>query len=48
MKEIEIKAKLRNKNEVIKKLKLLGCKFEKVVTQKRCSLCTKDRHDKGF
>jgi len=34
MKEIEVKAKLNNKAEVIKKLEALGCKFEPIVTQK--------------
>ncbi len=33
MKEIEIKARLLNKNKIIKNLKMLGCVFEKAVTQ---------------
>jgi adenylate cyclase class IV len=33
MKEIEIKAKLRDKKAVMKKLESLGCKFEPMVTQ---------------
>jgi adenylate cyclase, class 2 len=34
MREVEVKAKLRNKDEVIKKLEALGCKFSKPITQK--------------
>ncbi len=33
MKEIEIKARLTDKNKIIKKLKSLGCIFEKPMTQ---------------
>ena len=33
MKEIEIKAKLRDKKSVMKKLESLGCKFESAITQ---------------
>lgn len=33
MKEIEIKARLRDKAAVIEKLKILGCVFEKPITQ---------------
>ena len=34
MKEIEIKARLRNKAAVVEKLKACGCVFEKPVKQK--------------
>jgi predicted adenylyl cyclase CyaB len=33
MKEIEIKAKLRDKEAIMKKLESLGCEFEKMMTQ---------------
>ncbi|MDD4989271.1 MAG: class IV adenylate cyclase [Candidatus Pacebacteria bacterium] len=33
MKEIEVKARLKNKDEVMKKLESLGCVFEKPITQ---------------
>lgn len=33
MKEIEIKARLRDKKTIVKKLKALGCIFEKPITQ---------------